>query len=86
MRSWTGSFITRIASSLPPGTQCEKTILTCRMPDSLIFNHPAYVASLRLSGFARINCPPCPECAAAELLTKALLRASECWHFWVYIL
>ena len=44
----------RIGSRSLPKTPCEKTIQTCPMPDSLISNHPAYVASLR-------GCPSCPD-------------------------
>ncbi len=48
------SSTTRIASSSPPKTRCEKTAPICLMPDRLISSHTAYVASLRW-------CPPSPD-------------------------
>ena len=52
--SWIGSCTPRIGSSSHRRTQCEKTVRTCPMTDSLISNHTAYVASLRC-------CPSCPD-------------------------
>src|ERR1700730_16628758 len=68
MRSWIESFTPRIALSWHRGTQCEKTIRTCPMPDSLISNHTAYVASLR-------GCPSCPD----RLSVLAGMRTRATW-------
>jgi hypothetical protein len=47
MPSWIASFTPRIESKSRPKTPCENRGPTCPMPDSLISNHSAYVASLR---------------------------------------
>lgn len=47
------SFTTHIASTSHPKTRCE-SLVPCPMADSLIFNSPAYVASLR-------SCPSSPD-------------------------
>src|SRR5271165_1923920 len=54
MPSWIASFTPRIESKSLPKTQCENHDPTCPMPDSLVSNHSAYVASLRC-------CPPSPD-------------------------
>jgi hypothetical protein len=54
MPSWIASFTPRTASKSLPKTPCENHGPACPMPDSLISNHSAYVASLRC-------CPPSPD-------------------------